>query len=120
MQERGERMNELGARQHVLAALIFDDVHACLRAARDVRLYGELVESTECRGDFLAVAECARQGEERAHSECAVSAAEDRTEQTKGLNRNTFKTTASGNRSTCSIRAKDGGWIALTRDWTAR
>ena len=49
-----------------------------------------------------------------------VHAAKETLVQTKGVNRNTFKRTTNGNRSTCSIRAKDGRWIALTRDWTAR
>ena len=49
-----------------------------------------------------------------------VPAVGARVVQTKGINRNTFRKTAGGNRSTCSIRGKDGRWIALTRDWTAR
>ena len=37
-----------------------------------------------------------------------------------GLNRNSYRETDKGFQSTCRVRGKDGRWIPLTRDWTAK
>ncbi|MHC4958696.1 MAG: ARPP-1 family domain-containing protein [Planctomycetota bacterium] len=42
------------------------------------------------------------------------------TVETGGVNRNRYAKTAAGRSATCSIRGKDGRWIPVTRDWTAR
>jgi len=43
-----------------------------------------------------------------------------KTVETSGVNRNRYRRTLAGNHATCSIRGKDGRWIPLVRDWTAR
>jgi len=43
-----------------------------------------------------------------------------KTVETNGVNRNRYRKTLTGNHATCSIRGKDGRWIPLVRDWTAR
>ena len=37
-----------------------------------------------------------------------------------GINKNSYKETDKGFQSTCRVRGKDGRWIPLTRDWTAK
>ena len=40
--------------------------------------------------------------------------------ETGGANRNGFRRAEEGNHSACYVRTKDGRWIPLTRDWTAK
>ena len=37
-----------------------------------------------------------------------------------GTNKNSYKETDKGFQSTCRVRDRNGRWIALTRDWTAK
>jgi hypothetical protein len=39
---------------------------------------------------------------------------------TEGANRNGYRRAEEGDSSACYVRAKDGRWIPLTRDWTAK
>ncbi len=40
--------------------------------------------------------------------------------ESSGTNRNSYRETEKGFQSTCRVRDKDGRWIPLTRDWTAK
>ena len=40
--------------------------------------------------------------------------------ETTGANRNGFRRAEEGNHSACYVRTKDGRWVPLTRDWTAK
>ncbi len=40
--------------------------------------------------------------------------------ESSGTNRNSYRETEKGFQSTCRVRDKNGRWITLTRDWTAK
>jgi len=40
--------------------------------------------------------------------------------ETQGANRNGYRRAGEGNHSACYVRTKDGRWVPLTRDWTAK
>jgi hypothetical protein len=39
---------------------------------------------------------------------------------TEGANRNGYRRAEEGHHSACYVQTKDGRWVPLTRDWTAR
>ena len=39
---------------------------------------------------------------------------------TQGANRNGYRRAKAGNHSACYVQTKDGRWVPITRDWTAR
>jgi len=49
-----------------------------------------------------------------------LNATQEEIEETKGANRNGYRRAEEGNHSACYVRTKDGRWVPLTRDWTAK
>ena len=49
-----------------------------------------------------------------------LNATPERIVDTHGANRNGYRRAAEGNHSACYVRTKDGRWVPLTRDWTAK
>jgi hypothetical protein len=49
-----------------------------------------------------------------------LNATPEEISETQGANRNGYRRAEEGSHSACYVRTKDGRWVPLTRDWTAR
>lgn len=49
-----------------------------------------------------------------------LNAKPEEVSRTEGVNRNGYRRGEKGNHSACYVRTKDGRWVPLTRDWTAK